>query len=80
MDDEGGGWTPDVERRQEGETKHRGSKTRVGGGGMCARPLECHLVISNEEGVGKTNQRGRKGLGTSKGGKRCTGFRYRVCE
>ena len=39
MDDEGGGWTPDVERRQEGETKHRGSKTRVGGGGMCARPL-----------------------------------------
>ena len=28
MDDEGGGWTPDVEQRQEGETKHRGRKPK----------------------------------------------------
>jgi len=28
MDDEGGGWTLDVEKRQVGETKQRGNRTR----------------------------------------------------
>ena len=57
MDDEGGGWTLDIEWKQV----HGGAQNKgVGGGGMCARPLEWCLVMSNGDGVGKTNQRGWK--------------------
>ena len=52
MDDEGGGWTLDIEWKQ---VRGGAQNKAVGGGGMCAKPLERHLVTSNRDGVGKMN-------------------------